>query len=95
MPNTLSAERRMRKSERRRLRNRAVKSRLKTLEKKLNALLQGGKVEDARKLCSEVYSAFDKAVKSGVIKKGTADRKKSRIAQRIAAAAETAAPVKQ
>jgi small subunit ribosomal protein S20 len=85
----------MRKSERRRLRNRAVKSRLKTLEKKLNALLQGGKVEDARKFCSEVYSAFDKAVKSGVIKKGTADRKKSRIAQRIAAAAETAAPVKQ
>jgi small subunit ribosomal protein S20 len=85
----------MRKSERRRLRNRAVKSRLKTLEKKLNALLQGGNVEDARKFCSEVYSAFDKAVKSGVIKKGTADRKKSRIAQRIAAAAETAAPVKQ
>lgn len=95
MPNTLSAERRMRKSERRRIRNRAVKSRLKTLEKKLTALLKDGKVEDARKFCSQVYSAFDKAVKSGVIKKGTADRKKSRIASHISAAAAKATPVKQ
>lgn len=94
MPNTLSAERRMRKSERRRMRNRAVKSRLKTLEKKLNALLQAGKIDEARKFCGEIYSAFDKAVKSGVIKRGMADRKKSRIALRVAAAAAPA-PQKQ
>lgn len=94
MPNTKSAERRMRKSERRRLRNRAVKSRLKTLEKKLNAMLKDGKIEEARAFCSEIYSAFDKAVKSGVIHRGTADRKKSRIATRIAAAASKSTPEK-
>ena len=91
MPNTLSAERRMRKSERRHQRNRAVKSRLKTIEKKFNALLKEGKIEDAKKYFSTVYSAFDKAVKYGVIKKGTADRKKSRIAERLSQAATPAA----
>ncbi len=87
MANTLSAEKRIRKSERLAARNRAVKSRLKTLEKKLNALLSEGKTEEARKFCSQVHSAFDKAVKSGVVKKATADRKKSRIATRINSAA--------
>ncbi len=87
MANTLSAERRIRKSERLQARNHAVKSRLKTLEKKLNALISDGKIEEARKFCSQVHSAFDKAVKSGIIKKATADRKKSRIAIRINSAA--------
>ncbi|HON09197.1 MAG TPA: 30S ribosomal protein S20 [Verrucomicrobiota bacterium] len=90
MANTLSAEKRIRKSERLQKRNRSVKSRLKTLEKKLNALLNEGKIEEARKFSSQVYSGFDKAVKSGVIKKATADRKKSRIATRINVAAAKA-----
>ena len=87
MPNTKSAERRVRSSERKRLHNRRIASKVKTIEKKYVALLNTSKHEDAARMLREVSSAFDKAVKSGVIKRGTADRKKSRLALRLNAAA--------
>lgn len=93
MPNTKSAERRMRNSERKRVRNRSTKSRLHTLEKSYLSLVQAGKKEDAAKALKTVTSEFDKAAKSGVIHRNTADRKKSRLALRLtrAAAPNTAA----
>jgi small subunit ribosomal protein S20 len=84
MPNTKSAERRMRNSARKQMRNRAVTSRLKSLEKRYNAALKTGKKDDAGTALREAISAFDKAVKSGVVKRGTADRKKSRLSVRLA-----------
>ena len=39
------------------------------------------KPEEAVKLLSIAYKAIDKAAKRGVIKKGAADRKKSRLAK--------------
>ena len=86
MPNTKSAERRMRNSARKQLQNRSVKSRLHTLEKSYLTLLGAGKREDASKALRDVTSAFDKAAKSGVVHKATADRKKSRLALRLAKA---------
>jgi small subunit ribosomal protein S20 len=80
MPNTKSAERRMRNSERKNLHNRSIKSRLRRLEKDFRAATTAGKKEDALKLLPGVYSAFDKAVKSKVISRPTANRKKSRLA---------------
>jgi len=84
MPNTKSAERRMRNSARKHLQNRSVKSRLHTLEKSYLQLLGAGKREDATKALRDVTSAFDKAAKSGVVHRATADRKKSRLALRLA-----------
>jgi len=84
MPNTKSAERRMRNSARKHLQNRSVKSRLHTLEKGYLQLLGAGKREDATKALRDVTSAFDKAAKSGVVHRATADRKKSRLALRLA-----------
>ena len=83
MPNTKSAERRMRNSARKHDRNRSVTSRLKTMEKQYASLIQTGKREDASKAFRSVVSAFDKAVKVGVIHRATADRKKSRLALRL------------
>ena len=83
MPNTKSAERRMRNSARKQLQNRSVKSRLHTLERSYLKLLDSGKREDATKALQVVTSAFDKAAKSGVVHRGTADRKKSRLALRL------------
>jgi small subunit ribosomal protein S20 len=83
MPNTKSAERRMRNSARKQLRNRSVKSRLKSMEKRYNAALKGGKKEDAQAALRDALSAFDKAVKGGVIPRGAADRKKSRLTLRM------------
>ena len=79
MPNTKSAERRMRNSQRKQLHNRSVASRLHKLEKNFAQLATAGKKEDAAKALREVVSAFDKAVKVGVVHKATASRKKSRL----------------
>ena len=79
MPNTTSAERRMRNSRRKHLHNLSVKSRLRRLEKNYRALLASGKKGEAVKLLPGVNSAYDKAVKFGVLHRYAANRKKSRL----------------
>ncbi len=86
MPNTKSAERRMRNSARKRLHNRSIKSHLHTLEKAYLQLVGTGKKDEASKSLQTISSAFDKAAKGGVIHRATADRKKSRLALRLARA---------
>ena len=86
MPNTKSAERRMRNSARKQSHNRSMKSRLHTLERGYLELLGAGKKDDAAKALRTISSAFDKAAKSGVVHRATADRKKSRLALRFARA---------
>ena len=78
MPNTKSAERRVRNSERKHLHNRSILSNLRKLEKGYRQLVTDGKKTDAAKAASNVNSALDKAVKSGVIHRAMANRKKSR-----------------
>jgi small subunit ribosomal protein S20 len=85
MPNTKSAERRMRNSERKNLHNRSIKSKLRGLEKSFRTLVTGGKKDEASKALPGVHSSFDKAVKSGVMARATANRKKSRLALTLAA----------
>ena len=78
MPNTKSAAKRMRTSQRKQLHNRSIMSRLRKLEKGYRDLVTAGKKEDAAKALRDVMSAFDKAAKFGVVHKATASRKKSR-----------------
>jgi small subunit ribosomal protein S20 len=85
MPNTKSAERRMRSNERKHMHNRSITSKLRGLEKHFRSLIAGGKKDEAAKALSGVHSAFDKAVKSGVVPRPTANRKKSRLALALAA----------
>jgi small subunit ribosomal protein S20 len=80
MPNTKSAERRARNSERKRHHNLRIKSGLRRVEKNYRAAIAAGKKDDAAKLLPGVFSAFDKAVKSRVVPRPTANRKKSRLA---------------
>ena len=74
----------MRNSARKQLRNRSVKSRLRTMEKRYVAALTSGKKDEAGTALREVHSTFDKAVKAGVIPRATANRKKSRLTVRLA-----------
>jgi small subunit ribosomal protein S20 len=80
MPNTKSAERRMRNSKRKNLHNSSVKSNLRRKEKAFRAAVVAGKKDEAAKLLPGVHSAYDKAVKVGSISRPTANRKKSRLA---------------
>lgn len=78
MPNTKSAERRMRNSARKHLHNRSIISNLRKVERDYRKLVTDGKKADASKALSDVASALDKAAKSGAIHRATANRKKSR-----------------
>ena len=80
MPNTKSAERRMRANERKHQHNRSVKSRLRRLEKDYRELLAAGKKDEAAKFLPGLHSAFDKATKAGAVPRPTVNRKKSRLA---------------
>jgi len=85
MPNTKSAERRMRSNARKNLHNRSITSNLRGVEKDFRALVTGGKKAEAAKALAGIHSAYDKAVKSGVVSRPTANRKKSRLALALAA----------
>jgi small subunit ribosomal protein S20 len=89
MPNTKSAERRMRSSARKHSANKSVKSRLKTLEDVYVAALKKDRAE-AEKALRSIISALDKAAKTGVIHRGKADRKKSRLSLRLGKLAKAA-----
>lgn len=75
-PNTRSAEKRLRQSQKRYMRNRAIRSMVKTYTKKV---LLAKSVEDAKKALTEAIRVIDKAASKGIIHKNTASRKKSRL----------------
>ena len=74
----------MRSNERRRQLNRASKTKLHRLEKAFLATMEAGKKDEAGKALRDVASALDKAAKTGVLHRATANRKKSRLALRLA-----------
>ena len=80
MPTTKSAERRARANERKHKHNTAVKTHLRTAERKLREAIAGGKKEEAAAALRAASSAFDKAAKIGVIPSARSNRKKSRLA---------------
>jgi len=81
MANTKSALKYIRKTQARELRNRQVKSRLKTLAKKVDAAAVAGD-KDALVLASKDYiSALDKAGKTGLVHANKIARHKARCAQ--------------
>ena len=84
MAHSQSALKRARQNAKGRLRNREAKSELKSLAKKLLALISAKKNEEAAKAFVEISSRFDNAAKRGIIHKNNANRHKSRLAQRIA-----------
>jgi small subunit ribosomal protein S20 len=74
-----SAEKRHRQSEERRLRNKAVKSAVRTSAKKFVALAQKKEPAAAGAALQDMIKKIDSAAQKGIIKKNTASRKKSRM----------------
>ncbi len=84
MPNIKSAIKRVKVNEKKRLRNRMVKSAMRTTVKKYENAVAAGSADAA--LLSQTASAIDKAVAKGVVSKNAANRKKARMAKRLAKA---------
>jgi small subunit ribosomal protein S20 len=74
----------MRQNEKRRLRNRGVRSRVRTAVKTARATL-GTAGANAREAVIEAIRALDRAVTKGIIHRNTAARKKSALARKLAA----------
>ncbi len=82
-----SAKKRIRQNVARRLHNRQAKSALRTTVKKFNTALGAGDAAAAAAAYQGVQKKLDQAVAKGILRKGTADRMKSRLAARRAAKA--------
>ncbi len=80
MANIKSAIKRHKQSLKRRARNRAVKSRIKTFIKSLRVALESGNIDKAKELFPIVMKEIDKAASKGVIHRNNASRKISRLA---------------
>ena len=78
-----SAEKRHRQSEERRLRNKSVKSSVRTSAKKFVVLAQKSRnsteLSEAETALKDMIKKIDTAAQKGILKKNTAARKKSRM----------------
>ena len=81
MANTKSAIKAARKTVRLTERNRGTKTRLKTLRKRLDALITAKDEAASKTAAAEYVSAMDKAVKSGVVHRNAASRAKAHAAK--------------
>jgi small subunit ribosomal protein S20 len=83
MPITKSAQKAMRQSQKRRLRNRAAKSSLKTVIKKVRVEIEERNRDTAEKAFIQAVPVIDRAAAKGFIHKNAAARYKSRLSRQL------------
>ncbi|MBI1871147.1 MAG: 30S ribosomal protein S20 [Chlamydiae bacterium] len=86
MAHSISAEKRNRQNQKKRLANRKIKADLKSMTKKFLSSIEAKKKEDSLKTFKILSSQFDRAAKKGVFHKNNASRHKSRLSQHLAKA---------
>ncbi len=84
MANVKSQIKRNKTNEEARLRNKAVKSELKTFVRRFRAAADSGDAEQAQTLLKTAARKLDKAVSKGVIHKNQAANRKAALAKRAA-----------
>lgn len=89
MANKPSAIKRIRQTEKRRLRNRIYRGNARTQVKFARLAIEEGNVEDAREATLKAISALDRAAQKGTIHKKNASRRKGRLMKQLAAIEET------
>ena len=85
MANTRSAIKRIRSNERKHVRNKIVRTSVRSQVRTARETLATGDAEAARKTALLAASALDKAANKGVIHKRNAARRKSRLMKQLAA----------
>jgi small subunit ribosomal protein S20 len=84
MPNKHAALKDLRKNRKRAAHNARIKTNVKALHKKSKELVAAGKKDEALTAARAYQQAVDKAIKSGVIHKNQASRKKSQVMKALA-----------
>ena len=80
MANIKSAKKRIKVTAKKQLRNRSIKSAMKTSLKKFDALVQSGDKAAAQAMLPSMSAVIDKAAAKGVLHKNAAAHKKSQLA---------------
>ncbi len=93
MPNSKSAKKSLKKSEKKKIINIRSKVKMKKIIKNLNELAQtlekktekvtDDKLKEIEEILKNAYKQIDKTAKRGIIKKNTASRKKSKLAKKV------------
>ncbi|MEC9476504.1 MAG: 30S ribosomal protein S20 [Planctomycetota bacterium] len=83
MPNNKSSAKRLRQDDKRNLRNRARKSEIRTLTKKVLAAVESGDQSKAEELARVVQGKLDRAAKGGTLHANTVSRRKSSLARQL------------
>ncbi|RIK09110.1 MAG: 30S ribosomal protein S20 [Acidobacteria bacterium] len=83
MANIRSQIKRNRQNEKRRLRNKQVRSELKTRTRRVREAIQSGDSESIEAALRSAGKAYDKAAAKGVIHKNKAANAKSRLAKQV------------
>ncbi len=89
MPIKRTAYKEVRKSKLRHFKNISTVSEFKTLTKKVERLISGKKIDEAKGLIRALISKIDKAASKGVIHKNAASRRISRLMAKISRALTT------
>ncbi len=87
----LSAIKRAKQAVKRNLKNRSVRSSIKTLERKLESVIASGNKDEAGKTLIEVTKVLQKASSKGVIHKNNASRKISKLTTKVNALSKAGA----
>jgi small subunit ribosomal protein S20 len=83
MANTASARKRIRQTEKRNIRNRARKSRVRTFLRKVEQAIAGGNADAAQQALRVAQPELQRAATKGVLHRNTVARKLSRLSARI------------
>jgi small subunit ribosomal protein S20 len=83
LPVTKSAQKQVRVSEKKQLRNKSVRSLCKTNVTKAERLILSGELEASQKAVVTAISSLDKAAEKGVIHPNNAARRKSRLMKKL------------
>jgi small subunit ribosomal protein S20 len=83
LPQSKSAQKRVRVSAKRQLRNKSVRSLCKTDITKAERLIFSGELEAAKQAVAEAIISLDKAAEKGIIHPNNAARRKSRLMKKL------------
>jgi len=90
MPHSLSATKRTRQNARRRRRNRAILSRIRTAERRFREAVEAGDVGTADERFRTVQRLLHRAASNGPVHRNTAARRIGRMRKRLDAARQSA-----
>jgi len=89
LANTKSAIKAVRSSEKKRLRNRRLKTETRTYVRRARAQIEAGELDEAQKSVAQAVRALDKAAEKGVLHRNNASRRKSRLVHSLNQALQT------